>query len=260
MAYAVQEADTSASIIRTAQVAFTVLGGGVLAMAVVVLGRGRPYDAVASATPGAIVVDRGGRRKVLGHGARFVYVIRDGDRWSVELEERTGVTRLLTSSREEAERLAGAFAGREHVPATLYRLRKKADYYLFVTTILLWILVYAGLVALAFAPVFGAIIVLALLPPTAWVTLRAVPTQLLASPDGLTLIDPFRVRQIPASQLGDARVVDDDTVRITLTTGESMRLPELADHPRDSDARTSAPPAERFEASLQQLLVSRATA
>jgi len=258
MAYAVQETDTSASILRTAQVVFGVLGSGVVAMALIVLGRGRPYDATATAAPGEIAIEHGGKRKVVGRGARFVYVIRDGDRWSVELEERTGVTRLLAESRDEAERLAGAFAGRDRVPATIYRLRKKADYYLFVTTVTLWVLVFAGLVALPPAPVFGVVLLVLLLPPTAWVTLRAVPTQLLVSPDGIVMIDPFRVRQIPAAEVADGRVVDDDTIRITLTTGESLRLPELADHPRDREARTSAPPAERFEASLRELLAARA--
>lgn len=260
MAYAVQEPDTSTSILLTAQVVFAVLGAGVVAMAIVILGRGRPYDAEAHAAPGEIVLERGGRRSTVGRGARFAYVIRDGAQWSVELEERTGVTRLLVADRDVAERLAGAYAGRERVPAAIYRLRKKADYSLFVTTVTLWVLVYAGLVALPPAPVFGVILVLALLPPTVWVTLRAVPTQLLVSADGVTMIDPFRVRQIPAAEVADGRVVDDDTVRITLTTGESLRLPELADHPRDREARTSAPPAERFAASLRELLAERATA
>jgi hypothetical protein len=259
MAYAVQEADTSASIVRTSQVVFAVLGGGVVAMALVVLGRGRPYDAIAHAEPGAITIEHGGRRKVIGRGARLVYVIRDREQWSVEIEERTGVTRLLVADRDEAERLAGAYAGRERVPTALYRLRKKADYYLFVTTCTLWVLVYAGLVALPPAPVFGVILVLATLPPTVWVTLKAVPTQLVVSPDGLTLIDPLRVRHVHADDLADGRVVDDDAIRITLKNGESLRLPELSAHPRDRDASTSSPPAERFEASLRELLAGRAT-
>ncbi len=260
MAFAVQEAHTATSILRTAQVVFAVLAAGILAMALVVLGRGRPYDAVAHAAPGEITLEHGGKRKVVGRNARLVYVIRDRERWSVELEERAGVTRLLVADRDEAERLAGVYAGRERVPTALYRLRKKADYYLFVTTCSLWVLAYAGLVVLPVVPVVGVLLVLATLPPAVWVTLRAVPTQLLVSDDGLTMIDPFRVRQVPAADLVDGRVVDDDTVRITLRNGESLRLPELADHPRDRDARTSSPPAERFEASLKELLAGRAHA
>ncbi|WP_373047807.1 hypothetical protein [Vulgatibacter sp.] len=254
MAYAVQAPDTATSIARTAKVVFAVLGGGILAMVAVALSRGRPFDAVAEVTDGGVFLVHGGKRRAIPPGFRTVYVIRDGDRWSVEIERRASVLRLLAESREEAEAIAGALAGTERIPAALYRLRKKAEYALFVSTCTLWVFVYAGLVALPEAPIFGVLFTLALLPPTIWVTLKAVPTQLVVAPYGLMIIDTWRVRQVPTAELVDGRVVDDDAVRITFTNGASLKLTELADHPRDREAKTSSPPAERFEASLQQLL------
>lgn len=260
MAWAVQEPDTAASITLTAKVVFAVLGGGIAAFFAVVLSLGRPRDATAEADASGLTLTAGGKRKRIPAGKmRLVYVVRDGDRWSVEIERHTRVTRLLLSDRDEAERLAGALVGAERIPTALHRLRKKADYYLFVTTISLWVLVYAGLVALAFFPLFGAIVTAILLLPAVWVGLKAVPTQIVVSPRGIAFIHPFGIDQIDAAEVVNGRVVDDDAVRITLANGTSIRLDELQDHPRDREARTSQPAAERMEASLRELIRQRAT-
>lgn len=254
MSYAVQAPDTVTSIARTVRVVFPVLGGGVLAMALLYLLQGRPRDVVASVEGGALFLEEDGKSRRIDPRARLIYVIRDGDRWSVEIERFTGVLRLITADRDEAERLAGALVGEERLPAATYRLRRKAHYLNFVATISIWVFVYAGLVALPVAPIFGVLMVLALLPPAIWVALKAVPMLVVVGPWGLVLADPFRVRRVAREELVDGRVVDDDTVRITFANGESLRLQELSDHPRDREARTSVRPAERFEASLRELL------
>lgn len=254
MSYAVQAPDTVTSIARTVRVVFPVLGGGILAIVLLFLAQGRPRDVVASVEGGELFLEEGGRRRRIAPRARLVYAIRDGDRWSVEIERYTGVLRLITPNRDEAERLAGALVGQERLEAATFRVRRKAHYFNFVGTISIWVFVYAGLVALPAAPIFGAIMVAGLLPPAIWVALRAVPMLVVVGPWGLVLADAFRVRRVERAELVDGRVVDDDTVRLTFASGESLRLQELSDHPRDREARTSVRPAERFEASLRELL------
>lgn len=252
MAYAVQEPDTARSVALSTQVVLVGLGLGIVAMALIHVARGRPKDVIVEPGPDGLRID--GALKIPRRAIRWVFVLREGDFHSVEIERLTGTTRLLTTDRETAERIAGALTGRERKATAYYRLRKKANYYLFATTCSVWVLVYAGLVAFAYAPVAGLLILLFTLPPAIWVALKAVPTHVIVEPDDVALLHPLRKQVIPAEQIAGGRVVDDDTVRLDFTNGDSLRLDELADHPRDREARTSAPPAERFEASLEALV------
>lgn len=251
MAYAVQEPDTTASVILTGQVVFVTLAFGIVAISALVLGRGRVREADVEATPDGLLID--GKLSVPRKRMRYVYVIEDEGRFSVEIERGSGVTRLLTPNRDEAEKLGGALTGRDRLPTALFRLRKKADYYLFSTTCLVWIAAGSALVAFTFAPLIGAILTLCTLPPAAWITLKAVPTQLIVSSEGLALIHPLRFELVPAEQLAGGRVVDDNAVRVFLQDGGSLQLNELSDHPRNRDTRTSVEPAVRLEDSLVRL-------
>jgi hypothetical protein len=91
------------------------------------------------------------------------------------------------------------------------------------------------------------------LPIASFVTLKAVPTQIVVEPRGITLLHPLRIDSIPAAEVVGGKVVDHDTVRIDLVS-RSLRWPELADHPHDRDVRTSEEPADRLEASLARLV------
>jgi len=254
MAFAMQAPDTTTSIERTARVVFLVLGAGVLGMAAVTLGRGRPFDAVARVENGALFLERGGGSRQAARRRRLVYVLRDGDRWAVEIEQATGALRLLAADRDQAERLAGALEGVDRLPAAAYRLRRKADYYRFVTVVCVWTLVFAGLVVLPHAPVFGAIFLAIALPPGIWVALRAVPTVVIAAPYGIALLDPFGVERIPIDRIAGCRVVDDDAVLVAFREGGGLRLSELSTHPRDREASTAEPPAEKLAATMRAIL------
>jgi hypothetical protein len=251
MGFAVQKTETAASITRSAQVILGALTFGLLALAALVLSRGKPREVIASASPAAIVI--GGSRRIDRSSIRHAYVIRDGERWSVELERLFDVVRLLTPDRAAAERLVGELRGTERAPAAVHRLKKKAHYLLFSSTCVAWTCVFASVVAFAFVPVAGALLMLATLPVAVWVTLKAVPAVVVVEPAGLTLLHPLAVRSIQNERIVGSAVIDDDAVRIDLVDERSMVLDELANHPRDREAHTSAPPAERFAASLSSL-------
>ena len=250
ISFAIRLEDTAESITASAQVAVTVLSLGALAMFAIILSRGRPYETTAHFAPGTVRLGDHERVKP----GRAIFVLRDGDRYSVEVEYLASTLRLLCDDRDAAERLAGALAGKERVPTALYRLRKKADYYLFATTCCIWVLGFVGLVALPFVPVAGVVLLVISVPPAVYVTLKAVPTQVVVAPDAITLLHPLRVQRIPAIEVTSGRVVDDDSVRIDLRSGESLRLRELSDHPRDREATTSAPAAERLASALRELV------
>lgn len=254
MAFAVQAPDTATSIQRTSWVVLLVLGGGILSVLGITLARGRPYEATASVEDGSLVLDAGGRTQRVKAKARYLYVLRDGDRWGIEIERYTGALRLLLADRDQAERLAGALVGEERREAAAYRLRKKADYYRFVLNIFCWMFLFSGLVFLPYVPVVGTFFVLAFLPMAVWTTLHAVPMVVIASPRGVALIDPFRVREFPLETIEACKVVDDDAVRFYFTDGTSLRLSELSAHPRDREAKTSEPAAEKLEERLGGLL------
>lgn len=251
MAYAVQEPDTMASVVLTGQVVFVTLAFGIGTMGALVLGRGRVREADVEATPDGLAI--GGKLAISRKKMRYVYVIEDEGRYAVEIEGKTGVTRLISSDRDVAERLGGALTGKERLPTALFRLRKKAHYYLFSTTCLAWIAAGSALVAFTFAPVIGAVLILCTLPPTAWITLKAVPTQIIVSSEGLAFIHPLRFELVPVATLAGGRVVDDNAVRVFLQDGGSLDLNELSDHPRNRDTRTSVEPADRLERSLLEL-------
>ena len=251
MAFAVQNTDTAASITRSGQVIFGSLTFGLLAMAFLVFGRGRPRDVTASADEAGLVLD--GKRRVRSSAIRHAYVMRDGARWSVEIERLFGSLRLVTGDQEAAERLAGRLRGVERVPPALHRLRKKAHYLLFSTTIFAWSFVFAAVITFAFNAIAGLILIAATLPVALWVTLRTVPAVVVVEQSGVVILHPLKERTIRASEIASAAVVNDDAVRLYLPD-EQLTLTELANHPRDREARTSAPPAERFEASLRQIV------
>lgn len=257
MAYAVQEPDTAASVILTSQVVFVTLAFGILTMGGLVLSRGRVKETEVEATPDGLVI--GGALRIPRKRMRYVYVIEDEGRWSVEIEKGAGVVRLILADRDEAERLAGALVGRDHLPAALFRLRKKPHYYLFSTTCLVWIAAGSALVAFTFAPLMGAILIGCTLPPAVWITMKAVPTQIIVSSEGMAFLHPLGFKVIAAEELAGGRVVDDNAVRVFLADGGYLQLNELSDHPRNRDARTSVEPAERLEFSLTKLAEMQAT-
>src|SRR5690606_26587228 len=116
-----------------------------------------------------------GKRRLRAGAIRHAYVIRDGDRWSVEIERLFGALRLLTDDQEAAERLAGRLRGVDRASTAVYRLRKKAHYLLFTSTIFAWSAVFAGVFAMAVNWMLGLILVAFTLPVALWVTLRTVP-------------------------------------------------------------------------------------
>lgn len=257
LAFAVQEPRPALSIALAGKVAVATLGASVLLLALIFALRPRPAVVEVEATPEGVSL---GSRRIPAGKIRLAYVVRDRDRWSVELERPLGATRILLDDRDQAERLAGAILGREREPAALVRLRRKAHYYLFVGVCTLWVMVYAGLVVVPFVPVAGILMVLAILPFAVWAALAAVPTLVLLSPAGMTFLRPHRVKRIPASEIAGGREVDDDCVRVELLQGGSLRLDELNAHPRDRDASTAAPAAGRLEAALRSLATQRAGA
>lgn len=262
LAYAVLGGDqaamsTSGSIERAGRlIAFALLAGAVLLAAVLIKPRPRVVTAVAA--PGELTLERAGkRRRVSRRGLRGVNVVLDGDTACVELERRASTIRLVAASRDEAERLAGAFLGTGREPAATARVRRRADYYNFLVTAWMWLVAYGCVCVLPPAPLLGALLLAIALPITVWVTLRAVPAQVLASERGLAILHPLRVRRIPAEELAGARVVDDDRVLVLLTEGGALRISELVDHPHDRNVKTSNPPAERLAAAIGAIVERR---
>lgn len=263
LAYAVlggsQEAhSTSESIERAGRlISFALLAGAVLLAAVLL--KPRPHVAIASAAEGVLTLERAGkRRRIQKRGVRGVVSVLDGDTFCVELERRASTLRLTTRSRDDAERLAGAFLGTGREPAATARVRRRADYYNFLVTAWMWLVAYGCVCVLPPSPVLGAILLAAVLPLTVWVTLRAVPAQVLVSDRGLAILHPLRSRRIPAEEIAGGRVIDDDRVLVLLTEGKGFRIPELVDHPHDRNVKTSNPPAERLAAAIREIVEARA--
>ncbi|HEY0840482.1 MAG TPA: hypothetical protein VGD74_09880, partial [Vulgatibacter sp.] len=217
---------TSGSIERAGRlIAFALAAGAILLAAVLI--KPRPRTVVAVAAPGTLGLERAGKtRRISRSRLRSAHVVLDGDTACVELERRFSTVRLIAASRDDAERLAGAFLGTGREPAATARVRRRADYYNFLLTAWMWLVAYGCVCVLPPAPLLGAILLAIALPLTVWVTLRAVPAQVLASEKGLTILHPLQTRSVPADELAGARVIDDDRVLVILTDGKAFRIPE----------------------------------
>ncbi len=228
-----------------------------IALLAVVLVKPRPFDAVATVDGDHLLLARSGgnsRRRLSLRSLRHVYPVLDGEQYAVEFERWGGSVRLLASDRVGAEELAAAILGIERAPAAMARVRSRADYYHFVTTIMIWLLVYTSLCALPPAPLLGGLLLAVSLPLAVWVTLRAVPKQVLISAAGISIVHPLATRRILLAEIAAATVVDDDCIEIEGIGGGSLRIPELVDHPHDRSVSPSNPPAERLAAAITQLL------
>jgi len=246
--------DTSASIARAGRLIAGAVAAGFVLLALVLV-KPRPRRAVAVATPQGVVV---GGRPIARRGLRSVVVVQDGDAFCVELERSLSTVRLVADSRQDAEALAGTILGRPREPAATARVRRRADYYNFLATAWMWLVTYGAICVLPVSLPLGALLTALAVPLTAWVTLRAVPAQVLVSDGGLTILHPLRSHRVSAGELAGAKVIDDDKVRIVFTSGDRLDVPELVDHPHDRAVTTSNPPAERLAAAVEAVVAARA--
>jgi len=245
---------TSDSIVQAGRlIAGSLLGGFVLLALVLV--KPRPFRAVAVASPRGVLL---GKKRVARRRLRSVVVVEDAGAFCVELERLGSTVRLVASSRADAEALAGALSGVDREPAATARVRRRADYYNFLLTAWMWCVTYGCICVLPVSLPLGALLTAIAVPLTAWVTLRAVPAQVLVSEDGVRIHHPLRSRHVPANELSGAKVIDDDKVRIVFTSGDRLDVPELVDHPHDRGVTTSNPPAERLAAAVEALVSARA--
>jgi len=246
--------DTSASIERAGRLIAASLAAGFVLLALVLV-KPRPRRSSAIATREGVVV---GKKRIARRGLRSVVVVEDGGAFCVELERRLSTVRLVADSREDAEALAGAILGTAREPAAAARVRRRADYYNFLVTAWMWLVTYGCICVLPVSLPLGALLTAVAVPLTAWVTLRAVPAQVLVSAGGLMILHPLRSRRVPASELAGAKVIDDDKVRILFASGARLVVPELVDHPHDRAVTTSNPPAERLAAAVEAVVAARA--
>src|SRR5690606_17715665 len=116
-------------------------------------------------------------------------------------ERRHTLTRLHLRDGALAMRLGGALLGKEKLEPVASRVRRRASYYLFVGACSLWIVVYAALCVLPIAPVLGLVLTGATLPIAVWVTLRAVPAQVVVAPAGVSVLHVLGDRSFPLATL-----------------------------------------------------------
>lgn len=253
-----QGLSTSDSIVFAGQMVIaSLIATGVVLLWLLI--RPRPYEANAIASPEGLVLETERTlRRLPIRRIRGLRVIIDGGEACVEFEKGTGSVRLFPSNQEEAEELAGALLGRERLPAAIVRIRRRSSYPLFITTISSWVLVYTSLCALPPAPLLGAILVAISLPVAVWITLRAIPMQLLVSAEGLSMVHPLSAERIPLAELAGAEVTDDSSVRVDLSTGERMEFHHLADHPLDARVTAANPPAVRLAAGIREIVAKNA--
>lgn len=221
---------------------------------VALLIKPRPYDGQAIADVDGVELIRGGkRRKIAARSLRSVRAILDGDHAYVELERRLSVVRLRPAGIEEAERLAGVLVGREELPVATVRVRRRASYPLFISTVSSWVMVYTSLCALPLLLWLGAILTIITTGIAGWITARAFPTQILVSREAITFLHPLRTSQVPLEQVAGARVVDDNAVAIIDRQGGAAVIDHLADHPLDRAVTAAYPPSQRLAEGIQAL-------
>lgn len=227
------------------------LSGVALAIALL---RPRPSEAVAVAGPEGLTLSHGTKQHTFPTASiRHVLVLEEAQGWVVEVERRHSISRLHLRDGALAMRLGGALVGQEKLSPVASRVRRRAGYYLFVGACSLWILVYAALCVLPVAPILGLVLTGAILPIAVWVTLRAVPAQVVVSPAGVSILHVLGNRSFPLASLEAVEVVDDGCVLLRFQGGESLRIPELAEHPR-SPSPAGLPPAECLAQAAAPLL------
>lgn len=235
---------TSGSIQEASKLVVACLAATMAAYLAVTL-KPRPRSSRIVATQDGLAID--GRAAIPASHLQKLQVLPSSDRWAVEIPRRTSLLRLVFSTRGDAERFAGALVGRDRLPAAVLRVRRKASYYVFVATISLWIVVYGALCALPGVPLLGTLLLGLLLPPALWVTLRALPSQIILREDGVAFLHPLGRTFLRREEIEKLVVADDDCLEVVLADGGSLRLPDLVNHPRDDGAHTrSASPAERL--------------
>lgn len=234
---------TSGSIELAGKLVIFTLALSGLALAIALIRR-RPSEAVAVASPAGLTLSDGKRSQEFPSASiRHVLVLEEAGGWVVEVERRHTLTRLHLQDGALARRLGGALLGKEELLPVASRVRRRASYYLFVGACSLWILVYAALCVLPVAPILGLLLTAATLPIAVWVTLRAVPAQVIVAPAGFSVLHVLGDRSFPLSSIEAVEVVDDGCVLLRLHDGEVHRIPELAEHPR-GPSPSGLPPAE----------------
>lgn len=246
---------TTGSIQNAGRLVVATLTATAIALALALI-RPRPSEAVAIGSPEGLEIRTGKRsRKIPVAAIRHVLLVRTKTGWAVEVERKNSLTRLYLAEEDEAlaGRLAGSLVGKATLQPVVERVRRRASYYLFVATCSMWIVVYAAICVIPPAPVLGLLLVAVTFPFAAWVTLRAIPAQVVISGDGLSVLHPLGNEIIPIEELERVEVVDDGCVVVHTKEGATLRIPELAEHPRD-EITLEVPPAERLANAAQEVL------